>query len=214
MKGWVGGGWGEEVVEGGLKRGRRRRRWRRLGDGGVAITGATAAAGAEAESGAATNGAITNSAAGDGGEVAGAAVGATAAGGGGLAKAGGAITAADGAFAGDRYWPMECRPPPMPARIGKTCENVTCEVGGTGVISEASTEGAEAERETTVEAVMDAGGWAEVGDGTPDGEEEEARRAATSSRSREFSALSAATSRRSCCKATTTSCPNWVWTGE
>ena len=68
MYGWVGGGWGEEVVEGGLKRGRRRRRWRRLGDGGEAITGATAAAGAEAESGAATVGASTDSEAGDGGE--------------------------------------------------------------------------------------------------------------------------------------------------
>ena len=63
--GGVGGCLGEEVVDGGLKRGRRRRRRRRLGVGGVAITGAAAAAGAEVESGAAADGAITDSEAGD-----------------------------------------------------------------------------------------------------------------------------------------------------
>ena len=184
---------------GGLKRARRRRRRRRLGAGGVAITGAAAAAGAGAEFGATTEGAITDSVAGDGGEDAGAAVGATAAGGGG--------------FDGDKSWPMECR-------IGKTCENG----GRTGLISEASTEGVEAWRETTVGAVME-GGWAwteVIGGGKSDEEEEEARMAATSSRSREFSTLSAATSSRcrefstlsaatsrsSCCKVAVTSCPN------
>ena len=66
--------------------------------GGVAITGAAAAAGAKAESGAATDGAITNSDAEDGGEDAGAAVGATAAGRGGLTTEE-AMAAAEGALA-------------------------------------------------------------------------------------------------------------------
>jgi hypothetical protein len=196
MKGGVGGCLGEDVVGGGLKRGRRRRRRRRLGVGGVAITGAAAAAGAEAESGAAADGAITDSAAGEGGEDAGAAVGATAAGRGGLAKPGGAIAVAVGAFDGERNWPMECR-------IGKACENVSG-VGGTEVVTESTTEGEE-------------GGWTWTGvegDGEPVEEEEEARIAATSSRSREFSALSAATSRRSCCKVAVTSCPTWVERGS
>jgi hypothetical protein len=93
----------------------------------------------------------------------------------------------------------------MECRSGKTSEN-----GTLGRKSEASTEGVEAWRETTVEAVME-GGWAwteVIGDGESDEEEEEAHMAATSSRSREFSVLSAANSRSSCCKVTVTSCHN------
>jgi hypothetical protein len=81
-------------------------------------------------SGAATDGAITDTEARDGGEDAGAGVGATTAGRGGVAKAEEAIAVGVEAFDGERNWPMECR-------IGKPCKNVDCE-GGTGVISEAS----------------------------------------------------------------------------
>ena len=109
----------------------------------------------------------------------------------------------------------------MVCRIGNACEKVTWEVvAGAGERSGASTGGGGERRGTTV------GGWAWTGVIDDVGREEggapnvggekgrgmHARMAATSSRSRWFSALRAATSRRSCFKALP-SCSNWAWSG-
>ena len=105
----------------------------------------------------------------------------------------------------------------MICRTGNTCEKVAWEVvAGAGERSGASTGGGGARRGTTV------GEWAWTGvereeGGAPKvggekGRGMHARMAATSSRSRWFSALRAATSRRSCFKALP-SCSNWALSG-